>query len=173
MAERVQGFFQIGTGFWLMYLVFAVALNFVLGYTLPLLGRSRPIDPAGAGDDLRTAADPPAALAAPRPSFPCPHARPATTTRRFALSPDHRNRTMPSHQAGCEDQGIRRRPRINELTREKETMRLAEQRVPRAMTRAHSCRRPGRGRSQVDLLAVASGQRDGHQLPAAAAPSSG
>jgi hypothetical protein len=36
MAERVLGFFRIGTGFWLMYLVFAVVLNFVLGYTLPL-----------------------------------------------------------------------------------------------------------------------------------------
>ena len=30
------GFFHLGTGFWLMYLVFAVALNFVLKYTLPL-----------------------------------------------------------------------------------------------------------------------------------------
>jgi hypothetical protein len=36
MAERVLGFFRIGTGFWLMYLTFAVALNFILGYTLPL-----------------------------------------------------------------------------------------------------------------------------------------
>jgi hypothetical protein len=35
-AERVLGFFRIGTGLWLMYLTFAVALNFVLGYTLPL-----------------------------------------------------------------------------------------------------------------------------------------
>ena len=35
-AERALGFFRIGTGFWLMYLVFAVALNFVLGYSLPL-----------------------------------------------------------------------------------------------------------------------------------------
>ena len=35
-AERVLGFFQIGTGFWLIYLVFAVVLNFVLGYSLPL-----------------------------------------------------------------------------------------------------------------------------------------
>jgi hypothetical protein len=42
MAERVLGFFRIGTGLWLMYLVFAVALNFVLGYTLPLLRPSRP-----------------------------------------------------------------------------------------------------------------------------------
>jgi hypothetical protein len=36
MAERVLGFFRLGTAFWLMYLVFAVALNFVLKYTLPL-----------------------------------------------------------------------------------------------------------------------------------------
>src|SRR5262249_44239509 len=36
LAERALGFFRIGTGFWLMYLTFAVALNFVLGYTLPL-----------------------------------------------------------------------------------------------------------------------------------------
>jgi hypothetical protein len=35
-AERVLGFFRLGTAFWLMYLVFAVALNFVLKYTLPL-----------------------------------------------------------------------------------------------------------------------------------------
>jgi hypothetical protein len=36
MAERALGFFRIGTGFWLMYLTFAVALNYILGYTLPL-----------------------------------------------------------------------------------------------------------------------------------------
>jgi hypothetical protein len=36
LAERVLGFFRLGTAFWLMYLVFAVALNFVLKYTLPL-----------------------------------------------------------------------------------------------------------------------------------------
>ena len=36
LAERALGFFRLGTGFWLMYLVFAVALNFVLNYTLPL-----------------------------------------------------------------------------------------------------------------------------------------
>jgi hypothetical protein len=30
------GFFHLGTGFWLMYLVFAVVLNFVLDYALPL-----------------------------------------------------------------------------------------------------------------------------------------
>jgi hypothetical protein len=35
-AERVLGFFRLGTAFWLMYLVFAVALNFILKYTLPL-----------------------------------------------------------------------------------------------------------------------------------------
>jgi hypothetical protein len=35
-AERALGFFRLGTGLWLMYLVFAVALNFVLKYTLPL-----------------------------------------------------------------------------------------------------------------------------------------
>ncbi len=27
---------HLGTGFWLMYLVFAVVLNFVLKYTLPV-----------------------------------------------------------------------------------------------------------------------------------------
>jgi hypothetical protein len=36
VAERALGFFRLGTGFWLMYLVFAVTLNFVLKYTLPL-----------------------------------------------------------------------------------------------------------------------------------------
>ena len=36
LAERAVGFFRLGTGFWLMYLVFAVALNFILKYTLPL-----------------------------------------------------------------------------------------------------------------------------------------
>jgi hypothetical protein len=35
-GERATGFFRLGTGVWLMYLVFAVALNFILGYTLPL-----------------------------------------------------------------------------------------------------------------------------------------
>jgi hypothetical protein len=35
-AERVLGFFRLGTAFWLMYLVFAVALNFILNYGLPL-----------------------------------------------------------------------------------------------------------------------------------------
>ena len=33
---RAVGFFQLGTGFWLMYLVFAAALSLVLKYTLPL-----------------------------------------------------------------------------------------------------------------------------------------
>jgi hypothetical protein len=36
LAERALGFFRLGTAFWLLYLVFAVALNFVLKYTLPL-----------------------------------------------------------------------------------------------------------------------------------------
>ena len=36
LAERTLGFFRLGTGFWLMYLVFAVTLNFVLKYTLPV-----------------------------------------------------------------------------------------------------------------------------------------
>jgi hypothetical protein len=35
-AERALGFFRIGTALWLMYLTFAVALNFVLAYTLPV-----------------------------------------------------------------------------------------------------------------------------------------
>ena len=35
-GERAAGFFRLGTGLWLMYLVFAVALNFSVGYTLPL-----------------------------------------------------------------------------------------------------------------------------------------
>ena len=35
-AERSLGFFHLGTGMWLIYLMFAVALNFVLGYNLPL-----------------------------------------------------------------------------------------------------------------------------------------
>jgi hypothetical protein len=36
IAERIMGFFRLGAGFWLMYLTFAVALNFILGYDLPL-----------------------------------------------------------------------------------------------------------------------------------------
>jgi hypothetical protein len=35
-GEKALGFFHLGTGLWLMYLVWAVALNFVLKYTLPL-----------------------------------------------------------------------------------------------------------------------------------------
>jgi hypothetical protein len=35
-ATRALGFFHLGTAAWLMYLVFAVALNFILKYTLPL-----------------------------------------------------------------------------------------------------------------------------------------
>ena len=35
-AERVLGLFHLGTGFWLMYLTFAVALNFAAGYSLPV-----------------------------------------------------------------------------------------------------------------------------------------
>jgi hypothetical protein len=35
-AERALGFFHLGTGFWLLYLVFAVTLNFTLKYTLPV-----------------------------------------------------------------------------------------------------------------------------------------
>jgi hypothetical protein len=34
LSERALGFFRIGTGLWLMYLTFAVALDFVLNYTL-------------------------------------------------------------------------------------------------------------------------------------------
>jgi hypothetical protein len=33
---KALGFFHLGTGLWLMYLMWAVALNFVLKYTLPL-----------------------------------------------------------------------------------------------------------------------------------------
>jgi hypothetical protein len=36
VAERALGFFRLGTAFWLMYLTFAVALNFILNYDLPL-----------------------------------------------------------------------------------------------------------------------------------------
>ena len=35
-AVRVLGFFHLGTAAWLMYLVFAVALNFAVNYTLPV-----------------------------------------------------------------------------------------------------------------------------------------
>src|ERR1700730_4739886 len=37
LGERALGFFHLGTGLWLMYLTFAVALNFILNYGLPLL----------------------------------------------------------------------------------------------------------------------------------------
>ena len=36
LGERALGFFHLGTGLWLMYLVFATVLNFALGYSLPL-----------------------------------------------------------------------------------------------------------------------------------------
>jgi hypothetical protein len=36
VAEKALGFFRLGTAFWLMYLTFAVALNFILNYNLPL-----------------------------------------------------------------------------------------------------------------------------------------
>lgn len=36
VAEKALGFFRLGTAFWLMYLTFAVALNFILNYDLPL-----------------------------------------------------------------------------------------------------------------------------------------
>jgi hypothetical protein len=36
VGERVLGFFHLGTGLWLMYLTFAVTLNFTSGYTLPV-----------------------------------------------------------------------------------------------------------------------------------------
>jgi hypothetical protein len=36
VPERALGFFNLGTGLWLIYLVFAVALNFILKYTPPL-----------------------------------------------------------------------------------------------------------------------------------------
>jgi hypothetical protein len=35
-GEKALGFFHLGTGFWLMYLMFAAVLNFTLKYTLPL-----------------------------------------------------------------------------------------------------------------------------------------
>jgi hypothetical protein len=35
-AEKALAFFHLGTGLWLRHLVFAVVLNFVLKYTLPL-----------------------------------------------------------------------------------------------------------------------------------------
>ena len=36
LGTRLLGFFHIGTGVWLMYLMFAVVLNFVFKYTLPV-----------------------------------------------------------------------------------------------------------------------------------------
>ena len=36
LAEKVYGFVHIAVGFWLMYLTFAVVLNFTLKYNLPL-----------------------------------------------------------------------------------------------------------------------------------------
>ena len=36
VGERALGFFHLGTGLWLMYLMFATVLNFVLKFTLPL-----------------------------------------------------------------------------------------------------------------------------------------
>jgi hypothetical protein len=36
IAERILGFFHLGTGLWLIYLTFAVVLNFVLNYNLPV-----------------------------------------------------------------------------------------------------------------------------------------
>jgi len=35
-GQRLLGIFHIGTGLWLMYLTFAVGLNFAAGYNLPL-----------------------------------------------------------------------------------------------------------------------------------------
>jgi hypothetical protein len=36
LGERALGFFHLGTGLWLMYLTWAVTLNFSAGYTLPV-----------------------------------------------------------------------------------------------------------------------------------------
>jgi hypothetical protein len=36
LGEKALGFFHLGTGFWLFYLMFAAVLNFTLKYTLPL-----------------------------------------------------------------------------------------------------------------------------------------
>jgi len=35
-GERALGFFHLGTGFWLIYLTYAVALNFSVGFHLPV-----------------------------------------------------------------------------------------------------------------------------------------
>ena len=36
LAERALGFFHIGTGLWLLYLMFAVTLNFTVKFSLPV-----------------------------------------------------------------------------------------------------------------------------------------
>jgi hypothetical protein len=36
LGEKALGFFHLGTGFWLMYLMFTAVLNFTLKYSLPL-----------------------------------------------------------------------------------------------------------------------------------------
>lgn len=36
IGERALGFFHLGTGFWLIYMTFAVTLTFTLRYTLPI-----------------------------------------------------------------------------------------------------------------------------------------
>jgi len=36
LGERALGFFHLGTGLWLMYLTWAVVLNFTCGYSLPV-----------------------------------------------------------------------------------------------------------------------------------------
>jgi hypothetical protein len=36
VGEKALGFFHLGTGFWVLYLMFATVLNFTLKYTLPL-----------------------------------------------------------------------------------------------------------------------------------------
>ena len=36
LGERALGFFHLGTGGWLMYLTWAVALNYTSGFHLPL-----------------------------------------------------------------------------------------------------------------------------------------
>jgi hypothetical protein len=35
IGQRATGFFRLGTGFWLIYMTYAVTLDFALGYTLP------------------------------------------------------------------------------------------------------------------------------------------
>ena len=36
LAERALGFFHLGTGLWLMYLVYGVTLNFAAGFSVPV-----------------------------------------------------------------------------------------------------------------------------------------